>query len=227
MYALVDNSDAIYQFTILLIFTTALLFFVAMYWYSTSLQKTIVDRERARQGLRINQLELERSQMENEVLEAEKQAREERNLRLEQEIELKNQELVSSTLLLSEQSKLMDEIGTILGTLEKRGAASTEVKKLKKVLKTNISIEQQWDNFRIQFEQVYPRFFDLIKQKGARLTQNDLRHCAYIRMQLTTKEIAQLMGINPTSVQIARVRLKKKLALLPEQDLREYITSLN
>ena len=227
MYALVDNSDAIYQFTILLIFTTALLFFVAMYWYSTSLQKTIVDRERARQGLRINQLELERSQMENEVLEAEKQAREERNLRLEQEIELKNQELVSSTLLLNEQSKLMDEIGTILGTLEKRGAASTEVKKLKKVLKTNISIEQQWDNFRIQFEQVYPRFFDLIKQKGARLTQNDLRHCAYIRMQLTTKEIAQLMGINPTSVQIARVRLKKKLALLPEQDLREYITSLN
>ncbi|MBK8505824.1 MAG: hypothetical protein IPL46_28700 [Saprospiraceae bacterium] len=55
------------------------------------------------------------------------------------------------------------------------------------------------------------------------LTQNDLRHCAYIRMRLSTKEIAELMNVNPTSVQIARVRLKKKMGLPEEIDLRNHI----
>lgn len=58
------------------------------------------------------------------------------------------------------------------------------------------------------------------------LSQNDLRHCAYIRMGMSTKEIARLFNINPTSVQINRVRLKKKLKLGPAEDLIHYIAHL-
>ncbi len=227
MLLLVDNSDAIYQFTIILIFCTALIFFVAMYWNSASLAKTILEREQTKQSLKINTLELQQSQMQNEILEAEKAARIERNLRLRQEITLRNKELVSSTLLLNEKSKAMEEIGELLRRLDlEKSVSTTQLGKLKRILKTHTSNEAQWDSFRIQFEKVYPAFLQVLKDKHTKLTPNDIRHCAYMRMQLSTKEIAQLLGINPTSVQISRVRLKKKLQLPSEVDLRAYIAEL-
>ena len=70
---------------------------------------------------------------------------------------------------------------------------------------------------------MHPNFVQRIEYAYPRLTENDLRHCAYIRMRLTTKEIAQLMNVNPTSIQIARVRLKKKMSLDQDTDLRNFI----
>ena len=222
MYDLVDNSVAIYQFTLILIFATALIFFVAMYWYSTSLSQTIIEREQTRQSLKINTLELQRSQLQNEMLEAEKSAREERNLRLQQAIALKNQELVSSTMLLNEQSRLMTEVGNLVKKIDGEKDPS-RFNKLQRIIHSHNSFELQWENFRVHFEKVYPAFLKQLEAKHPKLTLNHVRHCAYIRMNLSTKEIAQLFGINPTSVQISRVRLKKKLGLPSEQDLREYI----
>ena len=227
MLLLVDNTDAIYQFTIILIFATALIFFVAMYWYSTSLEKTIVEREQTKQSLKINTLELQQTQMQNEILEAEKNTRIERNLRLQQEIDLKNKELVSSTLLLNEKRKVMAEIGELVHKIElSRTDSRSQLTSLRRKLKTHTSTEHQWDTFRLHFEKVYPEFFSTLRLEHPKLTQNDVRHCAYMRMQLSTKEIAQLLGINPTSVQISRVRLKKKLNLPSSSDLRDYILKL-
>ena len=78
----------------------------------------------------------------------------------------------------------------------------------------------------MHFEEVHPRFFQALTQRTPGLSLTDIRHCAYIRLDLDTKEIARLLNIAPTSVQIARVRLKKKLELDRTQDLKEFIRSI-
>lgn len=220
---LVDNSGPIYQFTIIIIFLTALIFFVAMYWYSISLSKSITEQEKTKQSLLIRSHELQSSQFKNHILEAEKKAREEKTLRLQQEITLKNNELVTSTLMINQQKKLMEEMKTLINEVEEIGQSKRAIRKINHLIKSNLTIEEGWENFRRQFDKVHPKFVRSIEKSYPRLTQNDLRHCAYIRMRLSTKEIAQLMNINPTSVQIARVRLKKKMDLDERTDLRSFV----
>ncbi len=224
MWLLVDNSAAIYQFTIVIIFITAIIFFIGMYWYSISLQKSILEQEQTKQSLLISSHDLQNVQLQNQILEAEKQAREEKTLRLQQEITLKNNELVTSTLMINQRNKFISEIAVMIHDLETDTSASqSQLRKLSRLVRSNLSAEKNWENFRKQFDHVHPNFVRKIEKKYPSLSQNDLRHCAYIRMRLSTKEIAELMNVNPTSIQIARVRLKKKMDLAEGVDLRTYI----
>jgi tetratricopeptide (TPR) repeat protein len=83
-----------------------------------------------------------------------------------------------------------------------------------------------WENFKVHFEQVHPDFFKNLKKEHNELTVNDLRHCAYIRMNLTTKEIAGLLHVSDRSVQTSRYRIKKKLELDKDIDLTHYIQGI-
>jgi hypothetical protein len=73
------------------------------------------------------------------------------------------------------------------------------------------------------FEEVHPGFFSRLKKTHPLLSSNDLKHCACIKMNFGTKEIARFFNIKDSSVQISRVRLKKKIGLAADSDLREYI----
>ena len=90
----------------------------------------------------------------------------------------------------------------------------------------NLQFDNQWENFRVHFERVHPSFFTRLKEKSSELSTNDLRHCAYIKMGLKRSEIAHLLNIIPKSVQISRIRLKKKLQIPQSSDLMEFITNL-
>jgi hypothetical protein len=73
------------------------------------------------------------------------------------------------------------------------------------------------------FEEVHPDFFSKLKKAHPALSSNDIKHCACIKMNFETKEIARFFNIKASSVQIGRVRLKKKMNLSDEVDLRSYI----
>ena len=83
--------------------------------------------------------------------------------------------------------------------------------------------EKEWQVTKAHFEAVYHDFFKNLKSAFPVLTQYDLRHCAYIKLSHSTKEIARLLGVEPTSVQKSRVRLKKKLNLSKSDDLYGFI----
>lgn len=83
--------------------------------------------------------------------------------------------------------------------------------------------EQDWEGFRLHFEQVHPRFFARLQQRYADLTPYELKFCAYTKMNLSTKEIAELLSITPRSAQVTRGRIKKKIALDKHQDFREHL----
>ncbi len=73
------------------------------------------------------------------------------------------------------------------------------------------------------FEEVHPGFFSRLKKTHPGLSSNDIKHCACMKMNFDTKEIARFFNIKAPSVQIGRVRLKKKMGLPDSADLRSYI----
>ena len=224
---LYTKFEDIYQFTIILIFAIALIFFSYMYDYSQELRKSVLEEEKAKQKLLENEIELMKADLENERLEHEERKRREQNLILEQEILLKNKELTTTTLLVNQHNQTLKNISQKLEELKKESSTGkTAVKDINSLIRGSSSMKNDWDTFRIHFEQVHPSFFKILVTKHPILTQTDLRHCAYMRMKLSTKEISRLLNISPTSVQMSRVRLKKKMKLTKEIDLRNYIIQI-
>ncbi|NBC84100.1 MAG: PAS domain-containing protein [Bacteroidetes bacterium] len=84
-------------------------------------------------------------------------------------------------------------------------------------------IENEWDKIKQHFNVVHKHFFRTLMNLNPGLTQNELRHCAYIKLNLSTKEIARLFNVKDSSVQKSRVRLKKKLGLKSTDDLFSYL----
>ena len=225
---IVDHSYEIYQFTVLLTFLVAIIFFIALYRYSEELKKSMVLEQEANKKLLLKDIELERTELLNEKLHLEQVAKEQKTLRLEQEVTLRNQELVTSTLMLNQQREVLKKIDKEIRPLSHKLEAPEKkvITNLQKMIRQNRRIADDWENFKSHFDQVHPTFFKELTERYPNLTQNEIRHCAYMKMRLNTKEIASLLNINPTSVQIARVRLKKKMELDKKVDLKTYVVNL-
>jgi len=92
---------------------------------------------------------------------------------------------------------------------------------LQKISQNNAP-DMDWELFKVQFEKLYPGFFNNIEVRHPNLTQNELRLCTFLKLNLSTREIAGLIKISPKSVEVARVRLRKKLNLTRTQTLKSY-----
>lgn len=93
----------------------------------------------------------------------------------------------------------------------------------------NLALEsdEDWANFQKHFSAVYSGFYDVLLKKYPSLTEVELRHCMFIKLHMQTKEIAKILLIDPRSVQTARYRIKKKMDLSEETDLRAYLLSIS
>ncbi len=142
------------------------------------------------------------------------------NEKLKQEIDSKNRELAISTMSLIKKNKALN---AIKAELNKLNADSGGLKRVVKLINSNLKSSDDWDFFERAFNNADRDFFKKIKEKHSNLTPDDLRLCAFLRLNLSSKEIAPLLGISPKSVEIKRYRLRKKMALTPEVNLTEYI----
>jgi tetratricopeptide (TPR) repeat protein len=169
-----------------------------------------------------------RKQLENEKLKVEKALKNEAYRRLENELMLKNSELSTVAMLIYQKNETLSSIKEgIKKILQQKNVEKQDIVVLQKQLQSHIRLDEDWMEFKRHFEQVHPHFFEYLQQQHPELTQADHRHCAYIKMKLTTKEIARLLNITPSSVQRSRVRLKKKLGLTQEEALYDYIIAIN
>jgi len=166
-----------------------------------------------------NNLLLEIKELENE-----QQLMKLRNEQLAQDFDAKNRELAVSTMSLIKKNELL---ALIKEDLKKNSDDSS--KNIKSVITTinkNISEEDTWNVFKEAFDNADKDFLKKVKLAHASLTPNDLRLCAYLRLNLSSKEIAPLLNISVRSVEIKRYRLRKKMDLSHEQGLVEYILSI-
>ncbi len=147
-----------------------------------------------------------------------------KNEQLEQDIESKNRELAISTMSLIKKNEFLAALKS-----ELKDVKANEGKNLDKVLRTinkNLNNSDDWSFFEEAFNNADKDFLKKIKSKHPSLTPNDLRLCAYLRLNLSSKEIAPLFNISTKSVEVKRYRLRKKMDLSRDEGLTDYILEL-
>lgn len=167
---------------------------------------------------------LEQKEKEAEIkqLENEQQIMRFKNLGLQKDIEAKSRELGLSTMNLIKRNEL-------LGTIKKDLSSFNKDEKLTNVIKLinkNLNTSDDWKLFEEAFENADKGFIKKLKSQHSNLTSNDLRLCTYLRLNLSSKEIAPLFNISLRSVEVKRYRLRKKMNLPHEASLTNYILQL-
>ena len=197
---------------------------LAWYLYRRNHKKLLAERlkhqeEQKRQAY-LHQLELEKS--EKEVVKL-------RNEKLESEIEFKNSELATTAMHLVQKEEFITRIKGELHHLEKAGmekAGPMEVKKLLRSLSEEEELNKEWEQFSVHFNKVHSDFLIILKEKYPDLKAHELKLCAYLRMNLSSKEIARLMSISVRGVEISRYRVRKKLGIPTETNLFQFLFDL-
>lgn len=153
----------------------------------------------------------------------EKTKLEEKKLKID--IRHKNKQLSDFSLFSAQKNELLKKVLKDLESLSKTNKAE-QAKLLKRTINTikkSLNSEKTWEQFQLYFEQVHEGFFQRLKTKFPDLTASELRLCALIRLNISNKEIADILNIAPASVEVARYRLRKKLNLNSNVDLLEFI----
>jgi len=143
------------------------------------------------------------------------------------EMEAKNRKLVSFSLQLTTKNDLLDEISKLSEKYYNENILNRNYfNELTKIIEASLNTDKEWSQFKILFENVHHDFFNKLKNRCSDLTEHELRFCAYIKMNLATKEIARLFNINPTTVRAFRCRLKSKLALDSQLNVEDFLRSI-
>ncbi len=211
--------------------TVAYLFYFLMFimaigfWYKRlqnqhSQEKHIIELEKQK----------EIKEKENEIAEIEESKKQEivklRNEKLKAEINHKNKELATSTLHLINKNQLLSTIKQELvkaKDLNEPDELTGKISDLVKKINKSIEKDADWERFQIHFDQVHGDFSKRLSKKYDNLSPQDLKIAAYLRMNLSSKEIAQLLNISLRGVEKARYRLRKKMGLAQGENLTQHI----
>ncbi|MGB6037026.1 MAG: LuxR C-terminal-related transcriptional regulator, partial [Cryomorphaceae bacterium] len=163
----------------------------------------------------------EKEQSENEIIRL-------RNEKLRAEVSHKNAELASTTMHLVQKSEMLQNIKKDLVDLADVGDDSIKkrVKQIQRLISDDVRLDKNWERFETHFDQVHANFFKNLRAKHPELTPKDQKLCAYLRMNLATKEIAPLLNISVRGVEISRYRLRKKLNLDSDTNLVSFIMEI-
>jgi len=150
------------------------------------------------------------------------------NEKLQAEVSHKNSQLANSTMSIIKKNELLIEINSELDSFKEELGYRIPNKyydRIKNLINQNIESEHDWEMFENLFDQAYENFFKRRKSGYPDLTPSDLKLCAYLRMNLSSKEIAPLINITVRGVEERRYRLRKRLNLQGDQNLTEFILS--
>ena len=144
----------------------------------------------------------------------------------EAQIEQKIRELTSYSLLLANKNNLLKTVEETAVKAQKEQDAGG-YGQIKRLIDENLHMDgDYWEQFVGHFIQVAPHFFEELKQRFPDLTPNEIKLCAYIRIGMSSKQIAQMLNLSPESVNKNRYRLRKKLGLDKDTALDEIIAGL-
>ena len=144
-------------------------------------------------------------------------------------MKLKDKELANNTMQMIQKSKSFNSIKKELLKISKElsdDSVKNHINLLVRKINREIDTENQWTVFEEYFESVHEEFLIRLKSEHPNLSPRELKLCAYLRLNISSKEIATLMNISTRGVEISRYRLRKKLQLKHNTNLTEYIMSL-
>jgi ligand-binding sensor domain-containing protein/DNA-binding CsgD family transcriptional regulator len=196
----------------------AALVYIIYRWQRKILRQQQKKHEEEQRRLQyLHQLELEKS--EKEIIKL-------KNEKLEAEIEFKNMELASTAMHLVQKGELLanikDEIVRLKNGSNGNGS-SDYFKKMLHILNEETKTDKDWEHFAVHFDKVHSDFLRILKTNYPNLSAHELKLCAYLRMNLSSKEIAQLENISVRGVEISRYRLRKKFQISTETNLFDFL----
>ncbi|MFK7773169.1 MAG: tetratricopeptide repeat protein [Saprospiraceae bacterium] len=145
---------------------------------------------------------------------------------LEEKISHQQSQFGNQNKVLSEKEKKISALENEIGRLLKQKNKKPVLSDIHSILSENLQTDQNWEDFKRYFSTVHKDFFKTIKSTYPNLTTYDLNLCAFIKLNLHNKEIAQILGISPPSVKKARQRLFQKMNLENNESLVNYIIQL-
>jgi tetratricopeptide (TPR) repeat protein len=170
-------------------------------------------------GIAILFLVVSRQRLKSKFVTIEKEKIELEKGKIESELDFKNKELTVNLLSLIRKNEMLSEISGKLLQLE-RDAKGVETKeaitKISQKLR-NTTDDKMLNEFSQRFQEVHAGFYEKLLKSYPDLTQNELKLCAYLRLNMSTKDIAELTNQLPATIDTARYRLRKKL-LLPSSE---------
>lgn len=142
----------------------------------------------------------------------------------------KSKELANTTMSIIKKNQflteLKDELEKIKEYSEQNKLVTSDIKRVIRKVNNDLDNQENWSVFEEYFDSVHENFFAKLKKKFPDLTSKDLRLCAYVRMNLSTKEIAPLLNISVRGVEISRYRLRKKLNLERNDSLGDFLVKM-
>jgi ligand-binding sensor domain-containing protein/DNA-binding CsgD family transcriptional regulator len=168
----------------------------------------------------LHQLEIEKN--EKEIIRLQ-------NIKLEAEVQHNEAELASNTMNLLQKRELLNKIqDEILAVLEETEAdkRTKNIRRIIKIINEELEISNDWERFSLYFDKANNDFLKTLKGNNPSLTPTDLKLCAYLRLNLSTKAIADLLNLSIRGVESSRYRLRKKLGLAGEVSLFDFLGSI-
>jgi DNA-binding CsgD family transcriptional regulator len=177
-------------------------------------------QEEQKQLMYLHQLELERN--EKEIIRLQ-------NAKLQSEIQVKNTELASTAFNLVQKGEMLMKVKEEFVRMKRSSEIDKETDDYKKILRMlgDDKMKKNWEQFAVHFDKVHSNFLVSLKNTYPYLTASDLKLCAYLRLNLTSKEIAQIMNITIKGVELGRHRLRKKLGIQPEVNLVNFLLNFH
>jgi AraC family chitin signaling transcriptional activator len=174
-------------------------------------------------------LQAEELKHQREILEMELKAENELNVQeyekhiLELELQTKSSEVAGKSLSIAKQSEMIENIQNILNSEKDFNKLKSEIKKAIKINEVN---KHEWEIFETNLNQIHNEFIINLSKKYPHLTPKDIKLCVYLKMNLSSKEIAPMMNISFRGVELHRYRLRKKLNLTQEENLSKFLLTL-
>ena len=148
-------------------------------------------------------------------------------IKLNQDLEYKKKELVSNLMYLMEKNEFITSISKKL--IELKPDAKKDNKDLIQQIINEIrqnSSNKMWEEFEVRFKEVHTRFYNELHKAHPDLTPNEVKICAFLRLNMSTKEISAITHQSVKSINMARFRLRKKLDIDRDENLISYLNSL-
>lgn len=211
----------IWAFLFYLLLAAVLVHFVRV-WYFKKLKKQAEKIKIKLQQERDEHLKQEAFINEQKIIKL-------KNEKLQAEVESKGREITNSAMSVVYKNELLQKIKDEIASLkdnEGKKLADEQLKRLQKIIEEGMNDERDWNLFESSFNETHENFFKKLKASHPELVPNDLKLCAYLRMNMSSKEMASLLNISVRGVEIRRYRLRKKLDLSHEKNLNEFLIEL-
>ncbi len=231
------SEEANYSFTIsppwfrsrLALYAYILVFILLGVGVSWVVQRRFEKTKRAERKKHEKELQKKEKEFQQQALLADKEIIRLKNEKLEAEKLYLDKELANQTLNIVNKNRFLTKINQELkriGEDTSDSAIKTKMAIIKKRIDKEIDEHQQNKIFESYFEEVHADFYARIIERYPQLSPKDLQLCAYIRMNMATKEIATLLNITDRGVEISRYRLRKKLDLSRDVNLSTFLLNI-